>query len=98
MLDGSDPSDVTISWVLKHQNPEDGGFSENIDPGEIRKSSAVTSFYAIQILEFRDPNLSVLGNEFLTYSINWGLIAGIVVAVVAVIVAVIVIYRRRTVL
>ncbi len=95
LLDGSEPSEDTIRWVLKHQNSVDGGFSESVNPSKISKSSAVSSFYAVQILEIGDPNLSVLRNEFLTYSINWGLIAGITVAVVAVIVAVIVIYRRR---
>lgn len=95
LLDGSEPSDDTIRWVLKHQNSVDGGFSESVDPSKITKSSAVSSFYAVQILEIGDPNLSVLTNEFLTYFIDWGLIVGITVAVVAVIVAVIVIYRRR---
>jgi prenyltransferase beta subunit len=95
LLDGSEPSDNTIRWVLKHQNSVDGGFSESVDPSKIKKSSAVSSFYAVQILEIGDPNLSVLTNEFLTYSIDWVLIVGITVAVIAVIVAVIVIYRRR---
>ncbi|NVM37799.1 MAG: hypothetical protein HWN81_19565 [Candidatus Lokiarchaeota archaeon] len=85
----------TISWVLNHQNFEDGGFSDNIVELEQKKSSIIASYYAFETLKILNPSLSSLAKEIWTVEFNYWIL-GIVFISIGVIIAVIVfIWRKR---
>ena len=50
LIDSSQKQDATITWVLNHQNFEDGGFSDHSFSGEPELSSISASYYAFDIL------------------------------------------------
>ncbi|MHA1340480.1 MAG: prenyltransferase/squalene oxidase repeat-containing protein [Promethearchaeota archaeon] len=89
------PSDETIDWVLEHQNPNDGGFMDNIMPGLEQHSSTIISYYAVEILYMKDPTLSYLQESVWSIDINWWLVGGITALIVAIVVAIILGIKRR---
>ncbi|MHA1729360.1 MAG: prenyltransferase/squalene oxidase repeat-containing protein, partial [Promethearchaeota archaeon] len=92
ILNGTLPSTATINWVMNQQNPADGGFSEN--PIEGGTSSTLTSFYAVQILESRYSDLSILQQEAWGLVYNWILVVIIIAVIAGVIIAGLYIYKR----
>lgn len=88
------PSQTTINWVLNHQSPLDGGFSETaIDSSESMVSSLTTSYKVIKILQLN--GLSVLDSEAYGYKIDWWLVGGIIAIVVALIFALFVYMKKK---
>jgi len=90
------PSDITIKWILDHQNPDDGGFMDNILPGLEQHSSTVISYYAVEILYLKDSELKFLDQSVWSIDINWWLIFGILILTVGILIAIIIKYKRRT--
>lgn len=85
----------TISWILTLQNFEDGGFSENTEGYEPKKSSIITSYYAYKSLKILNPSLSSLAKEVWMVEFNYWIL-GIVLISIGVVIAVIVfVWRKR---
>lgn len=86
----------TEKWVLNHQNPADGGFMDNVLPGQEQCSSTIISGYAIELLKICDPNLNNLESQIWTMDIDWVTITIISLVVIASVVAGILAYRKRS--
>ncbi|MBD3351488.1 MAG: hypothetical protein GF364_08370 [Candidatus Lokiarchaeota archaeon] len=86
---------ATKDWVLNLHNPQDGGFMDNVIPGQEQHSSTIISYYATAILALDDPELTILEENVWESDINWWLVVGIIALVSACIVAAIIGYRRR---
>ncbi|MFX1499600.1 MAG: prenyltransferase/squalene oxidase repeat-containing protein [Promethearchaeota archaeon] len=94
-----DPNELnkasTISWILNHQNFNDGGFSENT-VGEVEKiSSIIASYYAFKTLKILNPSLSSLDKDVWMVEFNyWVLI--IIITCIAVLIGIMAyIWRKR---
>jgi prenyltransferase beta subunit len=94
---GWTPESATNSWILNHQNDADGGFTENVLPGEERTSSCLTSYYAVKMIEY-SPGLASLNTEFLGFDIEWWFYIVVSVAIAVAIVVGVIIHKRRTTL
>jgi len=85
----------TISWILKLQNFEDGGFSDNTEGYNQKKSSIIASYYAFKTLKILNPSLSTLAKEVWMVEFNYWIL-GIVLLSIGVVIAVIVfLWRKR---
>jgi prenyltransferase beta subunit len=98
LIEDEKPTDATVDWILSHQNNIDGGFSEVLLENGVSNSSSITSYYAVEILKLKDPNLLMLNVEMYGTIINWGLILGITIPAIALIIGGIVFYKRKTAL
>ena len=99
LLDADDQlnDEETIEWVLSRQNFEDGGFTENSDGADQRSSSVTSSYFAFEILNTFDSELSMLNEDIWMVEFSW-LILLIVLSVIGVIIIImIVIWRKRRV-
>ena len=88
-------ADSTENWILNHQNPEDGGFMDNILPGQEQHSSTIITFYAVDMISSYDPNLGALGEDVWGSPINWWLVLGLTFLAVACIIAGYFGYKKR---
>lgn len=86
----------TEKWVLNHQNPADGGFMDNVLPGQEQRSSTIISEYATELLKISDPNLNNLETQVWTVDIDWVMISIISVVIIASVAAGIIAYRKRS--
>ena len=85
----------TISWIVTLQNFEDGGFSENTEGYEQKKSSIIASYYAFETLKILNPSLSILAKDVWMVEFNYWIL-GIVLLSIGVIIAVLVfVWRKR---
>ncbi|MHA1821589.1 MAG: prenyltransferase/squalene oxidase repeat-containing protein [Promethearchaeota archaeon] len=86
----------TLDWILKHQNPDDGGFVENPIVGQEMHSSTITTYYAVKLLEINYPDLSILDEDAWSLTINWWAVGGVSALIVVIIMAIIIVYKRKT--
>ncbi|MFX1391687.1 MAG: hypothetical protein ACFE9Z_16600, partial [Promethearchaeota archaeon] len=87
--------DSTISWILTLQNFKDGGFSENTDGYEQKKSSIIASYFAFKTLKIINPSLSSLSNDVWNVEFDYWIL-GIILIFVAILISIIVfIWRKR---
>jgi prenyltransferase beta subunit len=85
---------ATINWVLNTQNQVDGGFSENMGEGTELKSSSITTYQVIRILD-AIGQLDLLSEQFGDYKLRWWIVLIIVVVLVGLGIGGIIIYQRR---
>jgi hypothetical protein len=86
--------DKTVSWVLMHQNFEDGGFVENSEGDGSKVSSVISSFYAFKTLQIFD-SLNKLFNEVWMVEFDYTIL-GIVLGSIGLIISIFVfLWRRR---
>ncbi|MDX1797621.1 MAG: prenyltransferase/squalene oxidase repeat-containing protein [Candidatus Lokiarchaeia archaeon] len=84
-----------VSWVLKHQNFEDGGFMETLQPGQSTISSIIASYHAFETLKTLQPTLVSLNNDIGMVEFNY-LILGVVLGSIGLIIAIAVfLWKRR---
>ncbi|MFX0002527.1 MAG: prenyltransferase/squalene oxidase repeat-containing protein [Candidatus Hermodarchaeota archaeon] len=84
----------TRSWVLAHQNVEDGGFSENSASSQSKVSSVISSYYAFKTLEVIE-SLYYLNYDVWMVEFNYGILGIVIGSIGLVIVIAIVLWRRR---
>ena len=86
--------EATSNWILKNQNIEDGGFSENALEGQEKISSITTTYQAIHILS-DIGDLDLLSEQFGDYKLRWWIVLVIVIIVLGASVTGIILYQRR---
>ncbi len=83
-----------VSWILTHQNFEDGGFAESLEGDQSIFSSVICSYFAFESLETLH-SLNYLNNDIWMVEFDY-LILGIVLGSIGLIVAIVVfLWRRR---
>ncbi|MBN2156528.1 MAG: hypothetical protein JW776_10840 [Candidatus Lokiarchaeota archaeon] len=86
---------ATLDWILSNQNPDDGGFSENVLLGTERRSSTITTHQALSILNNINPELSALSEQFGDYKLRWWIVLIIVLVVLGAAITGVILYQRR---
>ena len=86
--------DDTITWVLKLQNFQDGGFAENLGLYAQRKSSIKDTYYAFSILTTFKA-LDLLNKDIFMVEFNYVILIIVLSCVAGVIALLYIIYRRR---
>ncbi|MFX0104903.1 MAG: prenyltransferase/squalene oxidase repeat-containing protein, partial [Candidatus Hodarchaeota archaeon] len=93
-----DPNELTvastINWVLARQNVLDGGFVDNTEGYEQKKSSIISTFYAFETLNLLD-GLSRLSEDIWMVEFNWWILIIILGSIGLILGIVIYIYRKR---
>ncbi len=99
LLDSSQLDSQTIlQWVLKSQNPIDGGFSESKSDGSTSYSSMITTYYAFNIIKYFDPDFSSLNENVWDVELDLFVLLIIILIIIAVPTLVIfIIWRKRKV-
>ncbi len=87
--------DSTISWLLTLQNFEDGGFSDNTEGDNQKKSSVIASYFAFKILKILNPSLSSLSNDIWMVEFNYWILVIILICIVVVIGIIVFIWRKK---
>ncbi|MFX0005326.1 MAG: prenyltransferase/squalene oxidase repeat-containing protein [Promethearchaeota archaeon] len=83
-----------VSWVLKHQNFEDGGFTETFQEDQSIISSVTSSYHGFETLNTLQK-LSFLNDEIWMVEFNY-LILGVVLGSIGLIIAIVVfLWKRR---
>lgn len=77
-------SQTILQWVLKSQNPIDGGFSESTLDGSTSYSSMITTYYAFNIIKYFDPDFSSLNENVWDVEFNWIILLIIILVIIAV--------------
>ncbi|MEJ2249590.1 MAG: terpene cyclase/mutase family protein [Candidatus Lokiarchaeota archaeon] len=84
----------TISWILEHQNTDDGGFSEVREGTNVQKSTVTSSYYAFQTLMILNA-VSYLNEDIGVVPFNWVILLIIFIVIGVVIVLGYYIYKKR---
>jgi len=91
-------SQTILQWVLKSQNPIDGGFSESTSDGSTLYSSMITTYYAFNIIKYFDPDFSSLNENVWDVEFNWIILLIIILVMIAVPTLIIfIIWKKRKV-
>ncbi len=84
----------TIDWLLGNQNQEDGGFSENVLEGIEKRSSTITTYQSIRILN-ELGELDLLSESFGDYKLRWWIVLIVVLVVLGAGIGGYIYYQRR---
>lgn len=91
-------SETILQWILKSQNPIDGGFSESKSDGSTSYSSMITTYYAFNIIKYLDPDFFSLNEDVWDVEFNWViLIILILIIIAAPTIVIFIIWRKRKV-
>jgi prenyltransferase beta subunit len=84
-----------VSWVLKHQNFEDGGFMETLQGDQSSTSSVIASYHAFETIKTLQPSLVSLNYDIGMVEFNY-VILGVVLGSIGLVIAIVVfLWKRR---
>jgi prenyltransferase beta subunit len=84
LIDDSELEDeeITLSWILNHQNFKDGGFADKSDRIDEQKySSVVNTYQAYQIIKILDEDLEILNEPVFMVEFNWWILVGLLIGI-----------------